>query len=835
MKVNFEVGAKAARLIGRENIADVDGALSELIKNAYDADASCVYVDFYIPFSDVPSQIEPDRISSILVEEDYKRVMSYYHLEEKGFLRNSDISEGEKLELQNILFSYNRIIIIDNGEGMTMNVVSSDWMQIATSNKESRIQSEKGRIKTGAKGIGRFALDKLSVQSVMYTKSRENDAIRWEVNWDQFSKAHLLRDVYADVQETDEPFEKIIASTLDQGAVEAISKFRWETGTMFILTPLREAWSPRLFAKVNTNLKSINPLGSADEFLVIVRNQTMPKYSYQTEKVAISEKDYDYKIEVDYDGGKTLKIKITRNEFDMRKEYALFSAGEIEQQFPLEQFWSRPAFAQKPYQKEDMDGKARVISVDVDELFHAQDKDKIHAVGPFEAELYFVKNGKSDFSFVKDVPTRRRKDLLMRFSGVKLYRDDFKVRPYGDEGSMFDWLDLNGRANKSPASVSHLHGQWRVLPYQMIGVVKIGRVKNAALYDMANREGLTQNESYYYFVSMLQEAIGHFEDDRQYIYREYARWKKECEDSISTSAQRVTEDVRLHGVNRQAGVGQEGKGQSSGYDTGRTQFSEKQYREAIEYQIRKEDHDLKAKQTLELISSAGVILNTFFHEFRAVQTQLSTRASQMRARIDNILDGNPYQGRKFLDPYRKLEDIEHTDKMLSSWLHVAMRAIEKDGLNAENILLADEVNKIAKIWKQLLEEKSINLRVFPEEVPDNFCRMNLALVDLYVIINNFILNAVSFLEKKYQESRDISISLAEEKQTIVMNLENNGPALSERYKETPMAIFNIGETEKENGTGLGLFLMHEVVDRTSGKIRLIEKTDGFGIEIKWPK
>ena len=37
MKVNFEVSAKAARLIGRENIADVDGALSELIKNAYEA------------------------------------------------------------------------------------------------------------------------------------------------------------------------------------------------------------------------------------------------------------------------------------------------------------------------------------------------------------------------------------------------------------------------------------------------------------------------------------------------------------------------------------------------------------------------------------------------------------------------------------------------------------------------------------------------------------------------------------------------------------------------------------------------------------------------------
>ena len=55
-QVEFQVGAKTARLIGRENIADVDGALIELIKNAYDADATCVYVDFFMPFPDIPDK-----------------------------------------------------------------------------------------------------------------------------------------------------------------------------------------------------------------------------------------------------------------------------------------------------------------------------------------------------------------------------------------------------------------------------------------------------------------------------------------------------------------------------------------------------------------------------------------------------------------------------------------------------------------------------------------------------------------------------------------------------------------------------------------------------------
>ena len=65
-RINFEVGAKAARLIGRENITDVDGALIELIKNAYDADASCVCVWFDMPFPYVPNEVSAHKLQKIL-------------------------------------------------------------------------------------------------------------------------------------------------------------------------------------------------------------------------------------------------------------------------------------------------------------------------------------------------------------------------------------------------------------------------------------------------------------------------------------------------------------------------------------------------------------------------------------------------------------------------------------------------------------------------------------------------------------------------------------------------------------------------------------------------
>ena len=42
-KIPFNVDANTARLIGRENVSKLDGAIIELIKNAYDADATfCV-------------------------------------------------------------------------------------------------------------------------------------------------------------------------------------------------------------------------------------------------------------------------------------------------------------------------------------------------------------------------------------------------------------------------------------------------------------------------------------------------------------------------------------------------------------------------------------------------------------------------------------------------------------------------------------------------------------------------------------------------------------------------------------------------------------------------
>ena len=67
-------------------------------------------------------------------------------------------------------------------------------------------------------------------------------------------------------------------------------------------------------------------------------------------------------------------------------------------------------------------------------------------------------------------------------------------------------------------------------------------------------------------------------------------------------------------------------------------------------------------------------------------------------------------------------------------------------------------------------------------------------------------------------------------------MEDNGPGLAEKFWDNPDKIFEIGETSKgDKGTGLGLWVVKETVERYDGVISVMEKSKGFGLEIVWEK
>lgn len=829
MDIKFNVSAKTARLIGRENIADVDGAVIELVKNAYDADASCCLIKFDIPFPNINTSYNKSLIKSFLRQDEYTLLMNYCIEEDNVITKKENLTIEQEFALEKILFAHNVITIADNGQGMTKNILETAWMNIGTDNKEKNYSSNKGRVKTGAKGIGRFALDKLSTSTLVYTKNKTDALYRWDLDWDDFDHVKLLSEVSAHLNiEKASRFKDIVYNAFSEQN-DLLSNYSWESGTLITLSPLREQWNERLFNKVIKNMRSLNPLNNADQFDVHLLNMFFPQYSANQGSSEIQRKDYDYRLRLEYDGVNAINLRIDRNEVDtsLIKINVLNKAKDKSYELNLENFWNRDKFKIENYRKTDYNREI-LFNYQVKDFYpNSDDIISFSKIGRFNFEILFLKADNSTLEIVKDIPVRSRKKLLEVHSGIKIYRDNFKVRPYGDDGPFYDWLNLGKRSQLSPAAVSHEKGNWRVEPYQVIGNLKIGRINNPRLEDMANREAIALNDTYYLLIDFLQKVIEKFEYDRQYILREFALWRKNELEKLETDNDKIIEFVKRKKKNKENQEVDE-------------EYSKEQYEDVINELTIKDDNDINAQQLLMMFSSSGIMANTFSHELQRISTNLGTRIQHLRSSVLRIVQPETYVGDPDYNPFPMLEDCQKTDELLSSWIKVIMDGIQGNALEKKVIDLSSVIGDIIKKWKPLLQTKHINIIYPAHKEKINY---NITIADIYLVLNNFILNSAWFLEKV--QNREIFIDLQPDEKSINLILKNNGEKLDEKYRDNPYKIFEIGETSKykENnngnyekiGTGIGLWIVNQCVQKYYAQIELLNLDDGFGFIIKFPR
>jgi len=127
-------------LLGEDSVTNKLIAINELVKNAYDADATKVILTF-----------------------------------------------------ENLSTNQSKLTIQDNGTGMSYLDLESNWMILGTDNKKLNEYSAKlNRRKIGHKGIGRLSLQNLSKQTILTSCENKYDGIRLEVNWKDFEKPDNL-------------------------------------------------------------------------------------------------------------------------------------------------------------------------------------------------------------------------------------------------------------------------------------------------------------------------------------------------------------------------------------------------------------------------------------------------------------------------------------------------------------------------------------------------------------------------------------------------------------------------------------------------------------------
>lgn len=117
--------------------------------------------------------------------------------------------------------------------------------------------------------------------------------------------------------------------------------------------------------------------------------------------------------------------------------------------------------------------------------------------GPFAINLAYVQGNRGQSKLDADAYTAIVQKLD-RFGGLYIYRDGVRVLPYGN--SDFDWLDVERRRT---SSASDYFFSYR----RMFGIVGISRDDNHELREKAGREGFAANEAYREFRDILKNFL----------------------------------------------------------------------------------------------------------------------------------------------------------------------------------------------------------------------------------------------------------------------------------------------------------------------------------------
>lgn len=768
-QIPFTVSARTARLIGQENFANAEGAIIELVKNSYDADATvCVII------------IDPINDS---------------------------------------------IRILDNGDGMTDNIIRNQWMTIGTDDKKTNYKS-KTRIKTGAKGIGRFALDRLGKSSTLITKTLESESLIWDVNWDQFEgSGAVISDVKATLQIGNSSFydELVEINRFTGIGDEILNLWNEEKGTLISIDYLKDEWDERTTESLFSNLEILVPPLETNIFQIFLFS-TIETEKYGKVQPTICD-DYDYKIDAKVDENKNVKLTVYRNELNF---------GDLKRIG----FFEKTKLKQENYSLQSFEKGSFEIDTNLESLIAGfKDVDinnNLNKIGAFSFSFYFMKRGggqEKDEEIgkypYKAVNYNIRTNWLNKFGGIKIFRDNFRVRPYGEtKSSSFDWLDLGKRALSNPTVT---RPGYHVRPQQVYGIVNISRIDNINFEDKSSREGLQENDSFTLFKEIIKSIIEVFENDRNQIM---ISLKKIYDDeNKKRQAKEAADKIIKDKNNPKSGNAAEEKSEKD------TLISAiEAYKEDIE--------ELQDEQKiLRVLASAGLIVTSFAHEFRNHTDSILPRTDELKEVLLQVIDINKLKDLPdFFDPYIMLSDMRKQDERLKSWLDFSISSVRKDKRSRRIINMVAYIEGLEKIWQSLLSRRNIKLTIDKWKFTEvNF---NGHEIDLDGIFNNLITNSVdAYKRADAGDLREIKLSFAFnplDTNGISVVYEDRGPGLLTEISD-PNKIFQPFYTTKRDektgekiGTGLGMWIVKSTIDEYNGDIEIVQSRPYFKVKITLP-
>ena len=795
-KLQFKTNSRHISQLGRELVTDFVTALVELIKNSYDADAY-----------------------------------------------------GVKIILDNPNTPQSKIILIDTGTGMTQSDFENKWMVIGTNNKITEPYTPKGRKKAGKKGIGRFSVERLAEKVQIFSFPDSEPPYRVDINWNSFEEINIpaLTQRIGILKDHEESTAaKFICSQLDYFMVTdkilqedknyIISVF----GTNNFEYPM--FYDHKMLQLLEDKVLPIIKKYEDIELLIGDVSSSLDTIDFQNEPMIFSMINELYKkyrlpnpqtgMVLIMDG---LRDEWKQKDIDkLQKELRLLVAPDFIESDPFKIELIAPEFKVEDivlvneildlrYAKIDAEifdnaQKSRIFYSDKDGRtdFVEDEYKKPLLCGNLKVEIYFFIRDSANLSDVESgYNFRFAQRILDTYCGIKVYRDNFRVKPYGDIGN--DWLLLDQR------KVKDTHG-YLVGNNQVIGVVKIGDESNPLLIDATNREGIIENEAYSQMVSFLTKCTNLISDVRRNAYlaeqeeiQKLTAEKEKIDSQFETLKELYKEDEFVRQIGKltssDSGVPshklnellktyieyteKKKKDIEKIHDDYNRHYSESQkaYQAKIDFQ----ESELNLYKNL---ASLGMLTGSFGHETSDIVSRIQTSLLLVNLYLDKGID---------IDVIKDVVSIVSGDfdriyaysNLIVNFLRKRKRALDTE------INLSSALKEVSEFYQTIVKSFDITL----EYTCEGSIVYKIKQIDFESIVINMITNA--FEQVKGRENRKILITIIQNASHLIIYFEDSGAGVPEGKEKE---IFRPFETSKENGIGLGLNIVKDIVEKYHGEI-----------------
>lgn len=750
--------------------------------------------------------------------------------------------EGDSFNLLDRIEYYNgKIIIEDDGNGMTPYIIQNAFLEIATSFKKNnqRISPIFKRISQGNKGIGRLSLNRLgtfvNVGTVLNLKvidhitelkkyfgeenankireAYQNKVFQFAINWRDFE-----RDNISEISEVE------IKSTEEQFNLEVFKTHFENHGTTIEVRGLKgiEFWNKKsVEEELSRDVLSItNPflLNKQEKFSISVDyngrfiDNKAASLEY-FEQNSWSHADFYFNK-----GSRVIEINIHRNQ-----KYIDQMIIELKETFANNQFEIvyEPDIS-KIYETYSNDK----FSIDLGNL---EDFKKIISKSREQNEFAFDNGNQlilpGDFTgriFATDL--RRDKnsnfiELLKDNIGVKLYRNAFKIAPYGIDD--LDWLDM-GKYNLSIKSVIYKS-------HNTAGYVSIDGEENLNLLtELTNRQGLVMDEYGKNFILLL----------RYIIYRKVAKSDVDFSDAFKPHGTSRTLREKEPGGEEKVGSGFVFRKKTSELKEAQNTVKEAEkiaidkklstddkltkYREVVEKmseQLTVLEHaeeqknkalkqEYKSMEDLYHLVGATVISQTLAHEIFRLNREIELDAKGIMKEnrntipIIDIKSQNIITNSNFLKRQASIMDTNS----------YATRRVFED-MNIREQLETIILNSILLEYRG----KSYSCRITGETFETNGVKQSFK-----IIIENLIINSTYWLDHHNIEDPVIQFNVNAENKTITIF--DNGKGIA---KNMEGRLFEAMTTGKPEGRGMGLYIVKTLLKDFNAEIMLLPERNQY--------